>query len=89
MATLSELLSRLQDFEATQKRMQAEQEELKGLVEMMRKELASVRGISDQLKQYFDTVSNQNKQLLSPKSSQNEVTINDVLKVIKELQNDG
>jgi len=88
MPSMTELFTRLQAFEATQKRMETEQEELKGLIDILQKELASVRGISDQLKQYFETVSNQNKQLLSPKPNQSEVTMSDVLTLIKELKSD-
>ena len=74
MSGLSELFSRLEKFEASQKRLLDDQKKLESVIVGLRKELTEVRGIASQLKQYFNTLSDQNKRLMSPTTNQSEVS---------------
>jgi len=86
MANLAELFQRLEKFERTQKELQASKAEMAATIQALQKDIAEVRGIAAQLKQYFNTLSDQNQQLMSPSASQSEVSMSDILKLVREIK---
>jgi len=86
MPNLSELFERLEQFEQTQRQLQSEKDEMQATIKSLQKEIEEVRGIAAQLKQYFNTLSDQNKQLMSPSASQSEVSMSDILKLVREVK---
>lgn len=88
MANIKELFRRLEDFEKFQQELVDQKEDMATKIQSLEKDIEEVRGIAEQLKLYFDTVSNQNKQLMSPKTQQSEISMNDVIKLVRELKDD-
>lgn len=86
MANLTELFKRLEMFEQTQQELQSQKTEMQATIQSLQKEIQEVRGIASQLKDYFDTLSDQNQQLLSPTTSQSEISMSDVLKLVREMK---
>jgi len=86
MANLTELFKRLEKFEQTQQQLQSQRDEMQTTIQALQKEIKEVRGIASQLKQYFHTLSDQNKQLMSPTTNQSEVSMSDVLKLVREMK---
>jgi len=86
MPNLSELFKRLEQFEKTQRQLQSEKDEMLATIKSLQEEIKEVRGIAAQLKQYFNTLSDQNKQLMSPSASQPEVSMSDILKLVREMK---
>jgi archaellum component FlaC len=86
MASVTELFRRLERFEETQKELKAHNDKLELTINDLRKEIEEVRGIASQLKLYFDTLSEQNKHLMSPSANQSEVSMSEILKLVRELK---
>lgn len=86
MANLTELFKRLETFEQTQRQLQSQKNEMQATIQTLQKEIKEVRGIASQLKQYFNTLSDQNKQLMSPSANQSEVSMSDILKLVREMK---
>jgi len=86
VTNVTELFRRLENFEQSQRDLEKQKEELERLIATLKGDIKEVRGIASQLKEYFDTLSNQNQQLLSPTTSQSEVSMSDVLKLVREMK---
>jgi len=86
MANLGQLFQRIQAFEETQKELMAHKSEMETTIGELRDEIKEVRGIASQLKLYFDTLSEQNKHLMSPSANQSEVSMSEILKLVRELK---
>jgi len=86
MANLTELFKRLEKFEQTQRQLQSQKDEMQATIQALQKEIKEVRGIASQLKQYFHTLSDQNKQLMTPTANQSEISMSDILKLVREMK---